>query len=257
MEHLALSDAGHGYDAFGAHPDWVRLGSGLLEFLYDRWFRVQSHDPENIPASGAAILAANHSGTLPFDGAMIWADVLRQTDPPRVARPVADHFVAELPFVSTLFARAGTVGGSRGNVRHLIEQGELLLIFPEGTPGIGKKFSERYRLAPWRVGHVELAIRHGIAVVPVAVIGAEEQMPTIATLPIHAFGSPYLPIVATPIPLPVRYHIYYGTPLQPGRDLPRDGADDPAVLRGAATKVRHAVEALIERGLQERPGVFA
>jgi 1-acyl-sn-glycerol-3-phosphate acyltransferase len=230
-----------------------------MRFLYDRWFRVASHGAENIPNTGAAILAANHSGTLPFDGAMIWMDVLERSSPPRLARPVLDHFVPLMPIVGTYFARGGSVGGSRANVRALLEAGELLLVFPEGVRGIGKPFKDRYRLQPWTVGHAELALRHRAPVVPVAVVGAEEQMPQIARLERGAkiFGAPYLPVTVTPLPLPVRYHIHYGAPIALHELWAPERADEPEVLTEAAELVKASVEQLIARGLESRKGVFA
>lgn len=256
---LAFADAGHGYDAFGMHPDFLAFGDALVSFLYERWFRVKSYDAHHIPATGPAILAANHSGTLPFDGMMLWADVFRHTNPPRAPRPVADYFVPTLPFIGTLFARAGVVGGSRGNVRKLLEQDSMLMLFPEGTVGIGKPFSKRYQLQEWRQGHCEMAIRFRAPVVPVGIVGAEEQMPQVGSIPLDRFGSalPPLPIPATPVPLPVRYHILYGPPLRFDLEYRPDDADDPMIVRAAAQRVREAVESLIHRGLAEREGVFA
>lgn len=252
------NDLGYGYDAFGMHPDWVGLGLGLMRPMYEQWFRVRSTGHHNIPASGAAILAANHSGTLPFDAMMTWADAVQHTDPVRVPRPIIDYFVDKLPFINTLFTRVGAVGGSRGNVHNLLSDGELLLLFPEGVPGISKPFSERYQLQTWRGGHVELAIRHRAPVVPVAVIGAEEQLPQLAKLPISLFGAPFLPITPTIVlPLPVRYHIYYGEPIAVHEDYPPEAATDPVAVAEAAARVKSAVEALIARGLEEREGVFA
>jgi 1-acyl-sn-glycerol-3-phosphate acyltransferase len=255
---VRLSDAGHGYDVFGAHPQWIAMGAGILRPLYDRWFRVDSIGAERLPRSGPAILASNHSGVLPFDAAMIWADVLKRTDPPRLVRPILDHFVPAMRFVGTLFTRAGSVGGSRGNAERLLDAGEMLLVFPEGTTGIGKRFADRYRLQAWRKGHAELAIRHGAPVIPVAVIGAEEQMPQLGrwTRGAKLFGAPYLPIVAWPLPLPVRYHIYYGAPIDLSERYPREAADDPTAQALAAEEVRRAVESLIEDGLAARKGVF-
>jgi 1-acyl-sn-glycerol-3-phosphate acyltransferase len=259
LEAVHFHDAGHGYDAFGLHPAFVAMGEGICRPVYERWFRVRSYDAHHIPTSGPAILAANHSGNLPFDGGMLWADVVRHTDPPRVPRPVADHFVPALPWVGTLFARCGMVGGSRGNARSLLEAGELLMIFPEGTPGILKPASERYKLQEFRVGHVELAIRHRAPVVPVGIIGAEEQLPLLFS--IKSLGKPLgisaVPVPAVPFPLPVRYHIRYGPPIRTDEEYSADQADDPAVLRKAATRVRDAVAALLEQGLRERKGVFA
>ncbi|MBI2377294.1 MAG: acyltransferase family protein [Deltaproteobacteria bacterium] len=254
LEELRVRDEGHGFDVFGANADWVRLGAGLTRFLYERWFRVLSHGGENIPSAGPAILAANHGGALPFDGAMVWADVLRQTRPPRLARPIEDNFVPLLPFASTLFHRAGAVGGSRGNVRRLLDDGELLLIFPEGTEGIGKPFKERYRLRPFRVGHVELAIRHRAPVIPVGVVGAEEQLPQLAKIEwgVQAFGIPHVPITASPFPLPVRYRIRYGPQIR--FDLPPEAADDPKAVFAARDRVQGEVDRLISEGLAERRG---
>lgn len=260
MERLArlqYADAGHGYDAFGLHPDIVAFGEALVAPLYDRYFRVESKGHEHIPETGPAVLAGNHSGAIPLDAMMVWVDVLRKSEPPRVARAVADHFVPMIPMIGTLFARGGMVGGSRGNARALLDAGELLLIFPEGVPGIAKHFRDRYKLQDWRVGHVELAIRNAAPVVPFAVVGAEEQMPQIGRIPISVAGLPFIPITITPIPLPVRYHILYGPPIPVHRDYRPDQADDPATVREAALRVKAAVQELVHQGLAERKGIFS
>lgn len=258
LEGLQLDDAGHGWDRFGASREGVAVALSTVRHLYDRYFRVLSYGAEHIPPTGPTIVVSNHSGTLPLDGMMLWADILLRTSPPRLPRAVADHFVPALPFINTFFSRAGMVPGSRANVRVLLEQGELLLLFPEGVAGIGKPPSEAYRLQRWTVGHAELAIRHRALVVPAAVIGAEEQWPQLGRIErLHPFGIPYLPIPATPLPLPVRYRIHYGEPLALHEGLAPEEADDPAVLRRAAERTKDAVAALIERGLAEREGVFS
>jgi 1-acyl-sn-glycerol-3-phosphate acyltransferase len=257
LEGLQLDDAGHGWDRFGASPTGVAVALSGVRPLYEHYFRVRSYGAEQIPSTGAVIVVANHSGTLPLDGMMLWADILLQTRPPRLPRAVADHFVPALPFINTLFSRAGMVPGSRGNVRMLLERGELLLLFPEGVAGIGKPPSEAYRLQRWTVGHAELAIRHRALVVPAAVIGAEEQWPQLGRIErLHPFGIPYLPIPATPVPLPVRYHLRYGEPIALYEGIEAEQADDPSVLRAAAERTKTAVAALIEQGLAEREGVF-
>jgi 1-acyl-sn-glycerol-3-phosphate acyltransferase len=255
-EGVPLSDAGHGYDSFGMHPAFIATGLATFKGLHSRYFRVKSYGTENIPKTGRGILTGNHSGTIPIDGMMLWLDVLINAR--RVPRPIADHFVPTLPYLGVLFARAGMVGGSRGNVRALLNAGELLMIFPEGVPGIGKPYRDRYQLQDWRVGHAELAIRHQAPVIPVAFIGAEEQMPQIARLDGlgKMLGLPYLPIPASPIPLPVRYHIHYGQPIDLAADYRPEQADDPDVVREAASRVKEAVQGLIIHGLSKRKGVF-
>jgi len=155
-----------------------------------------------------------------------------------------------------LFARCGGVAGSRLNVQHLLDDGELLVIFPEGTVGIGKAFRDRYRIQEWRVGHAELAIRHRCPIVPVGIVGAEEQMPQIGRLPVRAFGAPYVPIFVPPFPLPVRYHVYYGDPIPLQDRYAAEDADDPDAVEQAADITRAAVQALLDRGVRERKGVF-
>ncbi len=250
---LRFDDAGHGYDVFGFDPRALALAIGATRPIYDGYFRVKSHDVAHIPQTGACILAANHSGLLPIDAAMVVVDVVRQTDPPRVPRAIGDLFIPFMPWIGTVFARMGMVNGTRANFRFLLEHGELVLVFPEGTRGIGKGFRKRYQLQSWSVGHAELAIRHRAPVVPVAVIGAEEAWPQIGRINgFHLFGAPFLPIPATPLPMPLRIHIHYGEPIALHERW--DEPDDPEVVRWAAELVRGEVESLIRRALALRKG---
>jgi 1-acyl-sn-glycerol-3-phosphate acyltransferase len=244
-------DEGYGYDVFGLHPPSLARTIEASRALYDRYFRVDSAGAEQIPADGPAILVANHGGLLPVDGAMLASDVLHRSQPPRIPRMIADQFVPRLPLVSTAFARLGVVSGTRANVRRLLEAGELVAIFPEGVSGPAKPFRARYQLQTWRVGFAELAIRYGAPVVPVAILGAEESWPLLAKLPMHAFGAPYLPIPATPVPLPAHYRIRYGAAMSLTGD-----PDDPATVEEAANTVRDALQHLIARARRERRGVF-
>jgi 1-acyl-sn-glycerol-3-phosphate acyltransferase len=257
MRRLVFADAGHGFDTFGFDPSVLETAARLGRFAYERYFRVDSTGVENVPRSGAAILASNHGGTLPLDAALIVLDVLYRTHPPRVARPIGDVFIPLLPWVGALFTRLGVVGGARNNFRHLLENGELPLVFPEGVPGIKKGFQHRYELQTWRVGHVELAIRHQIPIVPTAVIGAEEAWPLIGRIDrFHLFGAPFLPIPLVPLPLPVRCHVRYGEPILLSEQFKPADADDPEVSVAAAEVVKRAVADLIARGRRERNGLF-
>jgi 1-acyl-sn-glycerol-3-phosphate acyltransferase len=249
-------DAGHGYDVFGLHPPTLAAAVSAAAPLYDRYFRVDSQGIEQVPENGPAILVANHGGVLPVDAAMLCLDVLRRTDPPRIPRAIADHFVPRLPFVSTLFARLGAVSGTRANVQALLEQGELIAIWPEGVTGPAKRFKDRYRIQEWRVGFAELAIRYHAPVVPVAIVGAEESWPLAMKLRwLHAFGAPYLPVPATPIPLPTHYRLRYGEPRHLDGGTHRE-ADVPDGIASAATQVRVALERLIDDTRCARRGVF-
>ncbi|MCE9575379.1 MAG: 1-acyl-sn-glycerol-3-phosphate acyltransferase [Deltaproteobacteria bacterium] len=238
-----------GYDVFGLHLPEVERVARWSRFAFERYFRVDASGHEHVPLVGPAILVSNHSGMLPVDATMLWLDVFRRTG--RVVRTIADRFVPRLPFVSTLFSRVGVVSGSRPNVRWLLEHGELVAIFPEGTTGPGKSMAQHYHLQDWRVGHVEFAIRHRVPIIPIAIIGAEESWPLLARIPhVHLFGAPYLPLPVSLVPLPVRFHIHYGAPIR--FDDPPASADDPEVLARAAAITRGAVERLIAHGLIAR-----
>jgi len=249
-------DEGFGYDVFGLHPPTMRRALRACAPIHDLYFRVVSDGIEHVPATGPAILVANHGGVLPVDAAMLWFDVVRKHDPPRILRAVADHFVPRLPVISTLFARCGAVSGTRANVEHLLARGELVAIWPEGVTGPAKRFRDRYRIQAWRVGFAELAIRHRAPVIPVAIVGAEESWPLATKLGVRWFGSPYLPVPAWPFPLPARYRIHYGTPIDLGRDHDPADAEDPAIVAAAAARVRGVLERQILDLRLVRRGIF-
>ena len=249
MDAAAFHDEGHGYDLFGLHPPTLASAVRASAPIYERYFRVDSEGAEHVPEDGPLIVIANHAGVLPVDGAMLCVDLLRRTT--RIPRAISDHFVPRLPVVSALFARLGVVSGTRANVRRLLGRGECVVIWPEGVAGPAKPFRARYHLVGWRVGFAELAIRYGAAVLPVAVIGAEESWPVLLRLRLHAFGSPYLPIPASPLPLPAHYHIRYGTPLRFTGD-----ADDPDIVADAAARSRAALAQLLADARMARRGIF-
>ena len=250
-----FNDAGHGFDVFGLHPPALASVTAWSAPLYERYFRVESQGAEHIPAHGPAILIANHSGVLPVDAAMLCLDVLRRTQPPRIPRPIADHFVARLPFVSTAFARWGVVAGTRANARYLLEHGELLVIWPEGVSGPAKRFRDRYRLQHWSVGFAEHAIRYRAPIIPVAILGAEESWPLAAKASgVRAFGAPYWPIPYVPLPLPTHYRIRYGAPIH--LDHPACDADDPAAVSAAAERVRAVLQQHVDDFRNARRGWF-
>ena len=253
LREAAFHDAGYGYDVFGLHPPALANLVTAARPIYDRYFRVRSSGVFRIP-EGPVILVANHAGVLPVDAAVLSLDVLIQSHPTRIPRTISEHFVPRLPLVSTLFARLGVVCGTRPNVRRLLERGELLVIFPEGVSGPAKPFRDRYVLQNWSVGFAELALRYGAAIVPVAILGAEESWPVVTKLGIRAFGAPYLPIPLCPLPLPVHYEIRYGTPIR--HALSPSDADDPEAVAALAQQTCTALEQQIADARIVRRGVF-
>lgn len=260
LERVRIDDLGFGYDKFGANREVLFNTYAVIKTFYEKYFRVESFGIENVPKSGRAILAANHSGTLPLDGMMIGVDIFTQMDPPRLMRAVVDRFAAELPFVGEFLARVGQVIGTRRNFQELLENEEIVAVFPEGAKALGKPYKQRYKLYPFNMGFVELALTYKAPIVPVAVVGAEEQMPVLANIkPLaDAMGFPYVPVLPTilPIPFPSHYRIYYGEPLHYHSQFAEDTVQNPEMVRELARDVQERVQRMIDVGLAERKGVF-
>jgi 1-acyl-sn-glycerol-3-phosphate acyltransferase len=245
-----------GVDPYGFDLDYTLAAVAPLLWLYRNYFRVQLHGEENVPPEGRVLIVGNHSGQLPFDAAMIEVGLLIDKDPPRAVRALVEKWVPTLPFVSTYMARCGQVVGTPENCRRLLEADEPLLVFPEGVRGLNKPFRERYRLRRFGAGFVRLALESNAPVVPVGVVGAEEQAPQLFDLKPLAklLAFPAFPITPTilPFPLPSRYHLWFGEPMR----LTGSPDDEDAELERKAAEVQAAVEALLERGLAERKSVF-
>jgi 1-acyl-sn-glycerol-3-phosphate acyltransferase len=248
----------YGFDPFGFHPDHLSVAARLARWLYRSYFRAQARGIEHIPASGRVMFVANHSGQLPFDGLVIGASVFLEPPQPRLVRSMVEHFVPTVPFASYLLSRWGQITGTPENCRRLLRQDEAILVFPEGARGISKPFSKRYQLAPFGLGFMRLALETDTPVVPVAVIGAEEQAPAINLRPLaRLLRAPSFPIVPYPpfvplVPLPTKYRLYFGEPIR----FTGDPDDDDDVLEAQVRAVKHRIQSMIHLGLRERKHVF-
>jgi len=251
----------YGYDSYGLSPDFLRrsLLPGVL--LYKYWFRCQTRGIERLPA-GRMLLIANHAGQLPFDGAMLSSALLLEAEPPRVARGMAEYFVPRLPFLGTALARGGAMVGTPANCVHMLENEEAVMAFPEGVRGINKPFAKRYQLQRFGLGFMRLALETETPIVPVGIVGSEEQAPGITTLDAvgKLLGTPPVPVTLTfpwlgllgLVPLPAKYHIHFGEPLH----FEGDPNDEDAEIERKVGTVKNAIAKLLEDGLREREGIF-
>lgn len=255
---MTLSTNEIGVDPFGADPDTVRLSASLLVHLHRYWFRTEVHGIENVP-DGRVLLVSNHGGQIPLDGIVIACSMILDAKRPRFVRSMIERFISTLPFFSVWFPRVGQVLGSPENARRLLEAGEALLIFPEGVKGISKSFDARYKLAPFTPGFMRLALETNAPIVPVAVIGAEEQYPSVGDLKKFAnlLGVPALPIipqlfVGMLMPLPTKYRVYFGEPLH----FTGDPDDEDAAIDEKVWVVQATVQSMVNRALRERKAIF-
>lgn len=246
-----------GYDEFGMSPAFIRKLIPFLRYLYHGYFRVETHGLGGLPP-GRLMFVSNHSGQLPFDGALIASAVAIQGKPPRIVRSLVERWVQTLPFVSLFMARLGQVLGNPENTRRLLEHDEAVLVFPEGVRGISKLIWQRYRLKSFSSGFMRLAMETETPIIPVAVIGAEEAMPALynSRLLSKLLGTPGFPITPTfplflglgLIPYPVKIHIWFGEPMTfKGDPHDEDDAIDQKVLT-----VRRRIQELLRKGLRQR-----
>jgi 1-acyl-sn-glycerol-3-phosphate acyltransferase len=246
----------YGVDPYGLDVEFAIAAMAPFLWLYRKYFRVQVFDIERVPTEGRMLLVANHSGQLPFDAAMLGVALLVELDPPRYVRALVEKWVPTLPFVSSFYARLGQVVGTPENCRRLLAADEALMVFPEGVRGLNKPWRERYRLQEFGQGFVRLALETNTPIVPVGIVGAEEQAPAIADVKWMArlLAFPALPVTPTllPLPLPTRYRMHFGEPIR----LSGSPDDEDAVLEEQVARVKGAIQALVEEGLRRRPHVF-
>jgi 1-acyl-sn-glycerol-3-phosphate acyltransferase len=190
-------------DEWGRSEQMRAIARAAFAPMYDHWFRVEWEGLEKIPADGGALLVANHAAAIPSDAPVIMHGI--ETELQRPVYGLADELFKKVPVVGTLWSRCGGVLAHPDNAYRLLrQQQQLVLVFPEGSKGPGKTFDERYQLRRFgRAGFVQIAMRAGVPVVPIAVVGAEESMPTLANIaPLaKALGLPYAPVTANMLAL--------------------------------------------------------
>lgn len=253
-------------DEFGYDPKYWDSLRPLFEFLYTVWWRVEASGVANVAAEGPALIVANHSGVLPYDGLMIHLAVRHEHPARRECRLLALDMFALLPFLAPLLQRTGAVRASQENGERLLRKGELVGVFPEGVKGIGKPFKDRYRLARFgRGGFVRLALRTGAPLVPCAVVGAEEIHPKIGDISVlgRPLGLPYLPLTPTfpalgplgLVPLPSKWSIDFADPV-PTEGYGPEAAEDPILVNRLSGTVRSTIQRMIDGRLARRRSVW-
>jgi 1-acyl-sn-glycerol-3-phosphate acyltransferase len=251
-----------GFDQFGLEPARIKSQALLSALFYRYYFRVETRGIEKVP-KGRVLLVANHAGQLPFDGMMLGVAMLLEAEPPRIVRGMGEYWIPQLPFVSVAAIRSGSMVGTPENCVQMLEADECVMVFPEGVRGMNKLFRDRYKLQRFGHGFVRLALDTDTPVVPVGIVGSEEQQPGLANLPRlgRLLGMPAFPItLGFPwlgplgiLPLPVKYRIYFGDPIR------FDGSpnEDDSAVQVKVDAVRDAIHGLLDRGRAERKGIFS
>jgi 1-acyl-sn-glycerol-3-phosphate acyltransferase len=250
-------------DEFGEDASALQRFGPTLDFLYDHYWRVTVQGAEHLPQSGPLLAIGNHAGALPLDGPVLRAAIER-TAPNLQARWLVEDALFHAPFLGTWLNRLGAVRACPENAGRLLEEGRAVAVFPEGLWGIQKSWRRRYQLQRFgRGGFVKLALRHGAPLVPTAIVGAEEAMPILATVPATPLGVPFIPVTPTfpllgllgLLPLPSKWTVAFAPPLDLSAYGP-DDAQDLALVQRLTEEVRERIHEQLKRIRAERPGVF-
>jgi 1-acyl-sn-glycerol-3-phosphate acyltransferase len=236
----------------------------LLRPLYRNWFRTELTGAENVPVEGGALIVANHSGTIPLDAVMLAVGVHEAAE--RYLRLLGADLLFRMPVLSELARKGGGTLACGPDAERLMRAGELVGVFPEGFKGVGKPFAERYKLQRFgRGGFVSAALRTGVPIIPVSIVGAEEAYPMLGNVKSIArlFGLPYFPITPTfpwlgplgLVPLPSKWLIGFGKPIETSHLA--DDVDDPLVVFNLADQVREAIQQSLYELLERRPDPFS
>jgi len=252
-----------GIDPFGYEPRYAAQMLLPLALTYRHWLRVETTGIERVPEV-RVLLIGNHGGnTFAWDGAMLAMSMLLDAEPPRVVRGMAEYYLPTLPFFGTMMHRIGSVVGTPSNCAQLLDRGEAIMVFPEGERGFVKPYTQRYQLQRFGLGFLRLALETDTPIVPVGIVGSEEQSPGL--LRSHwlgkLVGAPVAPItltfpwlgLASFLPLPVKFRLHFGEPLR----FDGDANDEDAVIEKKVDVVKDAIRAGIAEGLAARKGWFA
>ncbi|NGO72987.1 lysophospholipid acyltransferase family protein [Streptomyces boncukensis] len=254
-------------DDFGYDPDLTeQVLLTVLRPLYEKYFRVEVRGLEHIPDDGAALVVANHSGTLPLDGLMLQVAVHDHHPAGRHLRLLGADLVFALPVAGELARKAGHTLACTQDARELLERGEVVGVMPEGFKGLGKPFAERYKLQRFgRGGFVSTALQTGAPIVPCSIVGAEEIYPMVGNSQTLArlFGFPYFPITPTfpwlgalgAVPLPTKWTIQFGEPIATD-GYPPQASEDPMLMFNLTDQVRETIQHTLYKLLVRRRSVF-
>ncbi len=253
----------YGCDPFGLDPSYTQPLLLPMAVLYRYWLRAETQGIENVP-EGRVLLIGNHAGnTFAYDGAMLAMAMLLEGRPPRMVRGMAEYYLSQIPFFNVFLARSGSVVGTPENCVQLLEYEEAIMAFPEGARGFVKPFKKRYQLQRFGLGFMRLALETETPIVPIGIVGSEEQAPAFADVKWlgRLIGAPAFPITPTfpwlgPLgflPLPVKFRLHFGKPLR----FEGEANEEDAAVEKKVEVVKRDIRKLLRGARAARRGWFA
>lgn len=241
-----------GLDPYGISKPHLKGFFSFLSWFYVNYFNVTVYGMEHIPEGDGALLVGNHSGGIPLDAGMLLASLVLDSERPRLAHAMVDTFANQIPFLSSLYSRFGQFTGLPEHAVRFLKEGRLVVVFPEGTRGIGKLYTQRYELERFGTGFMRIALQAGSPIIPFGFVGGEEAFPTLFRMEKlgQMLGAPFIPIPThlIPFPKPISCQIYYGEPMY----FEGNGTESDEVVRGYVEQVRERISELLSYGRDRR-----
>ncbi len=245
----------HYRDPWGFNIDSTKKALKFLMPIYEQYFKVRVFGKENVE-NKPYMVVSNHSGQIPLDAMLVTLAFAMEVNPPRVLRAMIERFMAKLPFLGSMSAELGSILGDRKNCEYLLENGESILVFPEGVRGISKSTNDYYKLQKFTTGFFRMAMKAEVEILPIAVVGAEEMFPFVfqAKKLAKFFNIPALPITPIAFPLPSPIDIYIGKPYKIPAGISMEAPDTE--IREHVYRIENQIKLMIAKGLKKRRPFF-
>jgi len=253
------------FDDFGMDKQYIAAyGRTLFKFLHDYWWRVEVKGLEHVPREGRAVLVGLHRGFMPWDGVMALHELVQRLC--RYPRFLIHPGLIKFPFLFNYMTKLGGIIACQENAAYVLEQDEMLGLFPEGIRGAFSLYRDAYKMGKFgRDEYVKIALRHRAPIIPFVTVGSAEIFPILKkwdwswwkrqtewpTFPITP-TFPFLP----PVPLPAKWHTQFLEPIHIEQRYPPEAAFDRSTVRAISEEVRNIMADAIAGMLHRRKSIF-
>ena len=248
------------FDEFGMDAAYIRRYCGhLFHVLHDMYWRVEIDGIENVPTEGRGVLVGMHRGFMPFDGVMaLYALVTKRN---RIPRFLIHPSLTKFPFLADFMAKLGGIMACQENGDWVLQQEELLGVFPEGIRGAFTMYDRAYTLGKFgRDEFVRMALRNRAPILPFVTVGSAEIYPILKRVDWSWFKRytewPFLPITAAPFPLPSKWHTQFLPPMHIEQQYGPEAAEDQKTVHRISLEVRQRMQAAVDEMLLRRKSIF-
>lgn len=208
---------------------------------------------EHVPRSGRVMLVPNHSGVLGWDAVILYNEIVREKR--RIPRIMAHAFWESSPFLSEMAKKFGAFGADFKQAVKFLKRNKLMIIFPEAEHGNFKPSVQMYQLTEFNPGFVALAMMTDTVVVPVVIMGAEENFVNLGTIDWfeEQIGAK-IPVPLNLLPIPSRWKIRFLKPVSFSKYGRKEVRNEKFLIE-ASQNIRFRIQATIHKELVNR-GVF-